>query len=158
VASHHRMNGSRPPAGEPMPRLPHYDSLLHVCRCSRDTRMTLLRGTEGTVAPPVHRDKAAMNGAQILKTWGQSSGTVAGPPAFPRGPKPTVHFQCLTARLKSALSKLDLVRALLILFAVHCSLITDHCSLFPVVHCPPEARSRSPSAWTSAGLESATIT
>ena len=25
----HRMNGSRPPAGESMPRLPHYDSLTH---------------------------------------------------------------------------------------------------------------------------------
>jgi len=26
----HRMNGSRPPAGEPMPRFPHFDSFLHL--------------------------------------------------------------------------------------------------------------------------------
>ena len=31
---------------------------------------------------PAHRDKAAMNGAQLFKTEGQSSGPMTGPPAY----------------------------------------------------------------------------
>jgi hypothetical protein len=38
------MNGSRPPAGEPITRFPHYDSLSQSCRLFRDTRMTLVFG------------------------------------------------------------------------------------------------------------------
>jgi len=34
--------------------------------------------------PPAHRDKAAMNGAQLLITHGDYSGLVSGPPAFRR--------------------------------------------------------------------------
>jgi len=31
--------------------------------------------------PPAHRDSAAMNGAQLLRGKGDSSGTMTGPPA-----------------------------------------------------------------------------
>src|SRR5438445_7672840 len=37
---HHRMNGSRPPAGDRVYSVPHCDSFLHHCRLFRDTRMT----------------------------------------------------------------------------------------------------------------------
>ena len=41
-----RMNGSRPPAGEPIPRFPHCNSLyLNSCRSFRDTRMTSVNAT-----------------------------------------------------------------------------------------------------------------
>jgi hypothetical protein len=32
--------------------------------------------------PPAHRDKTAMNGAQLLITHGDSSGLMCGPPAY----------------------------------------------------------------------------
>jgi hypothetical protein len=31
---------------------------------------------------PAHRDKTAMNGAQLLKAYGDSSGLMSGPPAL----------------------------------------------------------------------------
>jgi hypothetical protein len=31
--------------------------------------------------PPAHRDSAAMNGAQLLMAYGDSSGLMSGPPA-----------------------------------------------------------------------------
>ena len=35
--------------------------------------------------PPAHRDKTAMNGAQLLMTHGDSSELMIGPPATPQG-------------------------------------------------------------------------
>ena len=44
--------------------------------------------------PPAHRDKAAMNGAQLLMAHGDSSRLMNGPPAFVRcGNQPTVSFR-----------------------------------------------------------------
>src|SRR6266478_7090153 len=41
---YHRMNGSRPPAGDRVYSVPHCDSFLHHCRLFRDTRMTRFCG------------------------------------------------------------------------------------------------------------------
>src|SRR5207253_6438691 len=56
---HHRMNGSRPPAGDRIYSVPHCDSFLHHCRLFRDTRMTAETDNENATAGPFDKLRAS---------------------------------------------------------------------------------------------------
>jgi hypothetical protein len=55
---------------------------LYISTASQDTQnQYIFIMTEDVSRPPAHRDKTAMNGAQLSRAHGDSSGLMSGPPA-----------------------------------------------------------------------------
>jgi hypothetical protein len=55
---------------------------LYISTVSQDTQnQYFFIMTEDVSRPPARRDKTAMNGAQLSKSHGDSSGLMSGPPA-----------------------------------------------------------------------------
>jgi hypothetical protein len=54
---------------------------LYISTASQDTQNQFIFIMKDVSCPPAHRDKTAMNGAQLSKSHGDSSGLMSVPPA-----------------------------------------------------------------------------